>query len=200
MKLTPQKIQYSSKHGVSIEWGRPDEVVIGADDLLMLLLCLQGYLTQPEMDKHFSAPEQEVIQKYCLQLGRKQTEIMERYARKASIRKMKAEFRHLLDWWKCCSEEGYKSVMTRLWGWQLTAKETLPLVDRLILGALEADLHHDLARIKYLICCHIGDPKMTAPLESTKAKVESKFGPLDWDMLEQEGIRRYEKSNPSEQG
>jgi len=199
MKLTPKKVHYSSKQGVSIEWQCPDEIVIGSDDMLMFLLCMKGYLTQEEMDEHFKPEEQEIIQKYCLQLERKYEEIMESYSKKASIRKMKAEFQHMLDWWKCCYEEGIKHVMTQLWGWRLTAKETLPLVDRLILGALETDVHHDVYRIKYLITSYIGDPQMTEVLAETKAKVEAKFGALDWAELKEAGIRYHEKYHPHQQ-
>lgn len=197
MKLQPKKVQYSTRQGLTIEWQRPNEIVISADDLVMLLLCLKGSLTQVEMDQHFKPDEQEAIQKYFIQAEQKHATLMEQYRQKASFKKIKADFRHTLDWWKACYEEGIQQVMSQLWGWTLSSREALPTLDRLILGALESDVHHDIPRMKYLIASYMsmGDANKMDPLAETIAKVEAIFGPLNWEQLKAEGQQKYEQSH-----
>lgn len=43
----------------------------------------------------------------------------------------------------------------------------------------------------------MGNSEITEPLAETKAKVEAKYGPLDWEALKSEAKILYEKYNPS---
>lgn len=85
--------------------------------------------------------------------------------------------------------------MAQIWGWNIAPKEELPLLDRLLLDALESDRHKDRARMCDLIATYTGDPKMTVPLPETIAKVEAVFGSLDWDALKTKEQKRYKQSH-----
>lgn len=193
MQLKPIKVKYSSKLGYLVEFAAPGDASISEEDILMLLVHLRAFLSQEEMDKHFSREEQEVIQRYFLQIERKEAELMDNYAKKASLKKIQQEFRSVLDWWKLFWKEGLAKVMIQMWGWTLTTKETLPLVDQLILSAVEADTRRDVPRIESMISSIIGDPNLEDPLPETVAKVEAVFGPLNWDTLKEKGKKRYEQ-------
>ncbi|MBY0405538.1 MAG: hypothetical protein K2X66_16670, partial [Cyanobacteria bacterium] len=116
MKMMPKKVKYSSKQGVTVEWHRPDEMFLDSSDQVMVWLLLQNYLTWEEMGKHFSPEEQKTIEKYYLQLEKKEHVLLEQLKKKLSVKKLETELRCSLDWWKFCYEGGIKKIMAQMWG------------------------------------------------------------------------------------
>lgn len=119
MTLKINKIRYSSRHGISVDFEKPGTFVLSSEEVFLLLMYLKGHLTRDEVAKEFKADEQAVILRYYQACQDKMVEIGKQYADSTRKRSATKELKQLLNHGVFWLFKDARCFLERYLGWHI---------------------------------------------------------------------------------